>query len=207
MTFCRVAVSLRALGSHPFLPSHAVFAAHSPPHSDHPPHASPGFRVHWRSTLCRNAPFGGPKGAVSSSPDGLFAQNGVEPTRGRPAMRGKGMTKVPHTNINNPPTGAHAPPTPSRVPSTPPRVPLPRLFAQQDVSPTSMPKVEPAQVSGRGAYRDSRCRALWATGGTPAVLWNTFVGGARRGSSTLWATKRTPAAQVGPSVDTLSSPD
>ena len=51
-------------------------------------------------------------GVVSRIPDGLFARHGMEPTRGRPSVRGKGLTRVPHTNISNPPTVAHVPPNP-----------------------------------------------------------------------------------------------
>ena len=42
-------------------------------------------------------------GGVFRSTDGLFAQHAVEPTRGRPAVRGKGTTRVPHTKFSNPP--------------------------------------------------------------------------------------------------------
>ena len=54
---------------------------------------------------------------------GLLARHGVEPTRDRPAVRGKGTTRVPHTDINNPPPGARVPTTRPQVPLTPPSVP------------------------------------------------------------------------------------
>ena len=74
-------------------------------------------------------------GGVSRSPDGLFAQQEGEPTRGRPAVRGKGTARPPqptlHTNTSNPPRGTQVPPTPPMVPLARPSVTLHRHFAQQ----------------------------------------------------------------------------
>ena len=75
-------------------------------------------------------------GGVSRSPHGLFAQQQGGPTRGRPAVRGKGTTRAPqprpHTNTSNPPRGAHVPPAR-------PSVPLHRHFAQQEQWPLRRP--------------------------------------------------------------------
>ena len=64
-------------------------------------------------------------GGVSHNLDGLFEQQEGEPTRGTPAVRGKGTTRAPqptpHTNTNNPPM----------VPPAQPRLPLHRHFAQE----------------------------------------------------------------------------
>ena len=93
-------------------------------------------------------------GGVSRSPDGLFAQQEGEPTRGRPAVRGKGTTRAPqptpHTNTRNPPRGAQVPPTPPMAPPARPSVPLHRHFAQQEQWPPSRssdPTMGSAQTS------------------------------------------------------------
>ena len=59
-------------------------------------------------------------GGVSRSPDGLFAQQEGEPTRGRPAVRGKGTTRAPpvHTphQHQQPTQGCPGPPHPTGSP-------------------------------------------------------------------------------------------
>ena len=82
-------------------------------------------------------------GGVSRSPDGPFAQQEGVPTMGRPAVRGKGMTRAPqptpHTNTCNPPRGAQVPPTPPVVPPARPSVPLHRHCARQENWPLRRP--------------------------------------------------------------------
>ena len=101
-------------------------------------------------------------GGVSCSPDGLFARHGMEPTRGRPAVRVMVLTQVAHTSISNPPMGAHVPPTPLRVPPPPPSVSLPCFFTHQGTMPPSTSGVGLAQVSGHGTQHDSW--ELWSRG-------------------------------------------
>ena len=69
-------------------------------------------------------------GGVSRSPDGLCAQQEGEPTRGRPAVRGKGPqgspsphpTPTPATHPGAPrsPHPTHGPPSPTQCTSAPP---------------------------------------------------------------------------------------
>ena len=131
--------------------------------------ASPVARVLGQPLFNRHQVWG-----ASRSPEGLFAQHEGEPARGRPAMRGKGMTRepqtVPHTNNSSPPRGGQVPPTTPSVPPTPPSVPLHRHCTQQGL-PAS------PRLSG-------------PTGGSP-----TPTVSARSGSSTQRANPQGPAAQ------------
>ena len=68
-------------------------------------------------------------GGVSRRPDGLFAQQKGEPTRGRPAVRAKGTTRAAHTpHQHQQPTQGrpvplhptHGPPSPTQFTLAPP---------------------------------------------------------------------------------------
>ena len=135
-------------------------------------------------------------GSVSHSPDGLFAQQEGLPTRGRPAVRGKGTTRppqpTPHTNTRNPPRGAQVPPTPPVVPPTPPVVPparpivpLHRHCAQQEHWPSRRP-IDP--TGGSSGRSDSQ----WASR-APRELRKMVS--AHRGWGTQRANPGAPAAQ------------
>ena len=91
-------------------------------------------------------------GGVSRSPDGLFAQQEGEPTRGKPAVRWKGTTGspqiTPHTNTNNPPRGAQVPPIPPRPPPAQPSVSLHHHCAQQEHWPSRRP-IDPTRGAGQ----------------------------------------------------------
>ena len=100
-------------------------------------------------------------------PDSPLCATGVPLVTSR---EGEGDDKGNSHQHQQPTHGHPCPPTPPRVPSTLPSVPLPHLFAQRDASPTSMPTVEPAQVSGRIAYCDSRGSPVWCVQGMPRPL-------------------------------------
>ena len=92
-------------------------------------------------------------GVASRSPEALFAQHEGEPTRGRPAVRGKGMTRktqtTPYIINNSSPRGAQVRPTPPSVPPTLPSVPLHHHCTQQAL-PTSSRRSDPT-----GGSRDT----------------------------------------------------
>ena len=127
-------------------------------------------------------------GGASRSPDGFAQQEGV-PTRGRPAVRGKGTPSppqpTPHTNTSNPPRGAQVPPNPPVVPPARPIVPLHRHCAQQEHWPSRRP-IDP--TGGSSGTSDSQ----WASQ-APGELRKMMS--ARRGWGTQRANPRAPAAQ------------
>ena len=152
-------------------------------------------------------------GGVSRSSDRLFAQHGVEPTRGRP---GRYPTPTSATHRGRP-----CPPYPTQANPNPSSVPLPRLFTQQGTTQHQRrwtahryPAMEPTMIArGCGPTRAGDVAPSGPTLGPlqRTVLFHQRPGGlasvgppigascgnfhVRRGSGTQRANPGPPAAQ------------
>ena len=128
-------------------------------------------------------------GGVYCGPDGLFARRRPGPIRGRPAVRGKGTTRGPHTDISNTPLKPHPhPPTPA--------CPCHACSHNSDrccQTPHGYPATEPPMIA----------RGLWSNtcGGCVDRPWAPEAScgdvRVRRGSGTQRATTRAPPASCG----------
>ena len=96
-------------------------------------------------------------GGGSGSPDGLFARHGMEPTRGRPAVRGKGDDKgTPHRHQQPTHRRPCPPPPPPQGPSPPtqcaPSAPVHarehHRLQHQEWDPRRYPAREPTMMAG-----------------------------------------------------------
>ena len=150
---------------------------------------------------------------VSRSPDGLFVQGKEgEPTRGRPAVRGKGTTRgpqpTPHTHPQ-PTQGRPGPPHPTHGPPGRPSVPLHHHFAQQEQWSLRRPSDPTGGWTGKSDFQwasraPEELRAMvsarreWGTQranpGAPAA--QSLCLPVPRGPSTQWATSGAPLLLV-----------